>query len=579
MRDDDAAHRSPGQAAVDDVQYADAEPVLLTRPADPSRRAAWAVGIAVIVAVLPLWLLPGVAAYFDWPLHLFWIQEFSRAVGEGTGYPRWIAAANGGYGAPTFVFYGPLAYWLAAAATACGASALTALKGVYTTAVAIGAFAAWRWYRAFGDTAAAAIAAAAALSPPLLMLVYRYNLPAAALAAAFSPLVLLGAWNARRSAGVAAIGVPFACVLLAHLPSALMLGVALALLALPDLASAEGRRRIVTIAAGLGLGFALATFYWLPALWELRYVHAEALVGGALDWRRNLLFDPSIDSRQRARGDGLYLEAAALALAVALAAAWAFVERSTSATSSDRIAVRRLGVTAFVLLVLATPLGTAFYRYVPGAAPLQFGWRWLPLFALVACAAIAVAMRHASLAASLTAIALAALPPLAFALSLPLVSGGGTVLPPVPRTTPAQVAWALETSRIDPPEHVPRSAPLGLMRNSGPAWNTIRGEATAKLLEEHDERRVWDVRAADEATVQVKTLCFPGWMIEVDGAEVATSCDRIGALLFRLPAGDHRVVQVFRSTADRRVATWVSLCALLTLIAVDVRHLHLRRKK
>lgn len=544
---------------------------MLTRPADTPPRAAWAIGIAVIVAVLPLWLVPGVAAYFDWPLHLFWIQEFSRAVGEGTGYPRWIAAANGGYGAPAFVFYGPLAYWLAAAATACGASALAALKLVYTAAVAIGAFAAWRWYRIFGDTAAAPIAAAAVLSPPLLMLVYRYNLPAAALAAAFSPLVLLGAWNARRGAGVAAIGVPFAGVLLAHLPSALMLGIALVLLALPELASAEGRRRILTIAAGLGLGFALAAFYWLPALWELRYVHAEALLGGALDWRRNLLFDPSIDALHRARGDGLYLEAVALTLAFALAAAWTFVERSASATSSDRIAVRRLGVTAFVLLALATPLGTTFYRYVPGAAQLQFGWRWLPLFALVAAAAIAVAMRHAGLAARLAAVALAALPPVAFALSLPLVSGGGLLLPSFPHTTPTQIAWALETSRIDPPEHVPRSAPLGLMRDSGPAWTTLRGEAIAKLLEERDERRVWDVRAAGEAIVRVKTLCFPGWTIEVDGAEVATSCDRIGALLFQLPAGNHRVVQVFRSTADRRIGIWMSLCALLLLIVVELK--------
>ncbi|MBO9664193.1 6-pyruvoyl-tetrahydropterin synthase-related protein [Dokdonella sp.] len=543
---------------------------MLTRPADTPPCAAWAIGIAVIVAVLPLWLVPGVAAYFDWPLHLFWIQEFSRAVGQGTAYPRWIAAANGGYGAPTFVFYGPLAYWLAAAATACGASALTALKLVYTTAVAVGAFAAWRWYRVFGGTAAAMPAAAAILSPPLLMLIYRYNLPAAALATALSPLVLLGAWSARRGAGVAAIGVPFACVLLAHLPSALMLGVALALLALPDLASAEGRRRIVTIAAGLGLGFALAAFYWLPALWELRYVHAEALLGGALDWRRNLLFDPSIDSLHRARGDGLYLEATALTLAAALAAAWVFVERSASATSSDRAAIRRLGVAAFVLLALATPLGTAFYRYVPGAAQLQFGWRWLPLFALVAGAAIALAVRHAGPASRLAAVALASLPPAAFALSLPLVCGGGIVLPPVARTTPAQIAWALEAPRLDPPEHVPRAAPLGLMRNSGPAWTTLRGEATVTLLEDRDERRVWDVRAADEATVRVKTLCFPGWAIEVDGAEVATSCDRIGALLFQLPAGDHRGVQAFRSTVDRLVATWISLCALLALVVLVV---------
>lgn len=534
-------------------------------------RAASATACAIVVGLAPLWLVPGIAAYFDWPLHLFWIQAFSQQVAHGVLYPHWIAAANGGYGSPAFVFYGPLAYWIAAGAIALGASPLVALKFVYSVAVAIGAAGAAWWYRAIDARMAPALAGAAALSPAALMLVYRFNMPAAALAAAFAVVALGVVERARDRCGIVPVGVSFAFVVLAHLPTASMSGAAIALLVLPGVGTREGRLRAGIVGGGIALGLALSAFYWLPAVWELRYVHAETLLGGALDWRRNLLFDATLPAAERARGNGRYLETFAICLVAAMLATWLLAECSSRIGSSGKIMVRRFGLVALALLAFTTPLGDALYRFVPGFAFLQFGWRWLPLFAFFAFAAITAATRGIDPASRRSALVFAAAPSLAFALSWPLVSGSGLLLPPAARTTAAQVAWALAEPRIDPPEHVPLTAKPGFARDGTPDWQTVRGTAIATPLDSSDTRRSWDVRATGDSIIRLKTLCFPGWSVRMDGIPAPTSCDRIGALRFKLPAGDHRMEQSFEPTADRYAGLLLSACALLAVIAGRAR--------
>ncbi|MEO7432309.1 MAG: 6-pyruvoyl-tetrahydropterin synthase-related protein [Dokdonella sp.] len=517
----------------------------------------------LLSAALLIAFTPGLAAYFDWPLHLWWAQEFSRNLSEGTLYPRWMAGANGGYGSPAFVFYGPLAYWVASAATMLSGSALAGLKSVYIAAVLISACSCSALYRSPGSDGWL-LAVTATVSPPLLMLVTHYNLPAAALAASISPWVVAGVQRARTCSArdVSAIAVPFALVALAQLPSAFMLGVAALLLATTRLGAPSGLRTLWIVAGSLATGIGLCAFYVLPALWELQWVHADALVGGVLDWRANLLFDPDEPFLQRARGDAPYLEPVAMGVLSIATLAW--IRQEFSGTHAKKIETRRWFVCTLVLLALCTPLAASFYTYVPGAAFLQFGWRWLPLASIFAWSAASSISGRTSKANTLAASI--ALPAFALLASFPLLFGTGGSLPPVKRTSDAQIRWALSASRLNPPEHVPLSVettPSGT--STSKLWTTIYGDAVATPLLERDDTHVWRTLGRTDSVVRMKILCYPAWRVLINQQETPIGCDRDGVIVVKVPHGSHVIEATFAMTADRWIG-WIS--SVLTLTAL-----------
>src|SRR6202035_739078 len=51
----------------------------------------------------------------DHHCQLAWLQEFPDLIRAGVFVPHWLPASFGNFGAPTFYFYPPFAYYLSAA--------------------------------------------------------------------------------------------------------------------------------------------------------------------------------------------------------------------------------------------------------------------------------------------------------------------------------------------------------------------------------------------------------------------------------------------------------------------------------
>src|SRR5262245_46085600 len=66
-----------------------------------------------LTIVLPIWKY-GSPSGHDSHYHLLWADQFIESLSNGVLYPRWLPSSNSGLGSPTFIFYSPLPYYVAA---------------------------------------------------------------------------------------------------------------------------------------------------------------------------------------------------------------------------------------------------------------------------------------------------------------------------------------------------------------------------------------------------------------------------------------------------------------------------------
>jgi hypothetical protein len=128
----------------------------------------------------------------DAPHSVFFLTQFVAALRDGVWYPGWGTDQALGYGYPTFVFYSPLAYYVAAGLHFLGAIKVAAVKGTWALAT-LGAGLAMYLYgrRAFGRQRGLLAAVVYVYAPYHLVDIYVRAALAEYCAFVWMPLVLL----------------------------------------------------------------------------------------------------------------------------------------------------------------------------------------------------------------------------------------------------------------------------------------------------------------------------------------------------------------------------------------------------
>jgi hypothetical protein len=130
--------------------------------------------LAAVLLSLPC-LLSGIPRGNDATTHVNYQYHFSRQFWNGDSYPRWLAEANKGYGAPIFFIQYPLPYWMTAllrpiVSFAPGAEREARELGVFIFLVlAAAGLAARFWFRKFASSHAATLAAVVYLGLPYIL--------------------------------------------------------------------------------------------------------------------------------------------------------------------------------------------------------------------------------------------------------------------------------------------------------------------------------------------------------------------------------------------------------------------------
>jgi uncharacterized membrane protein len=517
----------------------------------------------------------------DWSVHLLWMQSYADAMAYGEFPPRWVEAANAGYGAPVFMFYAPLVYLLATPWVWLD-SASTALLVSYTQSFLLLAWFSYRWLRVYSNRMGACMGAMfLVLSPWTLGFAYRWNMPAGLLAFALMPLLLWRFERLRTSTRqrFVSAGIAYALICLTHLPSAFMLTLWLLLRLGFDCVQSRSVRPAIPGLLSLALGTTLAAFYVGPAVLERNLVHSNYAISDIWQWQRHVLF------QSNAQHEGIMaflplFEYMALLLCALIAYACFIhiINKRPLLTSGIQIPVA-MCVTG---LVLMTALSGFIYSHWEAMRFLQFPWRWMWLPTLGAAIALStlISKQHHSRGffhnLGLIGISLVLLPYLAISAS---VLGFNVIKLPIPDlvwTTPDSARAASRYALHDTFEHRPISMinnwnqdmPIGDHPRITATPDTAR--FTPITLTPHE--RAWRIYAATSTTIRLRLFDYPGWSAWLDEKPVLPLANKgDGTLRFELLSGTHVLRLQFSTTPARQIFGWISVLASLGILLFWLR--------
>ncbi len=561
--------------------------------------------LAAIAAAWPLMAQPGLLntrGGGDSPFLLQRVQQLVTAVAQGHFPVRWMPDANYGYGYPFYNFYAPLSIYMTAVFRFIGFSyvrsiQLAQLAGFLTAAVSM-YYLARRWFHS--DWAGLLASVAYTVAPFHMVNVYvRGDSLAEFWAMAFYPLILLAAdvliqrfreGQPHNGRYAALLALAYAALILSHNISALIFSPFLLLyLLLAWLATRQSPiighrppttayRLPLTLFAALLLAFALAAWFFIPALAEKSLAQLDTVTAGYFHFSNHFLgtagqplaqsgflFDYDVLNRQAFR--------LGLAQAVTIAAGVA-VLLATWQRPSTLQPYRRLFIILSLLIAtfMLTPLSRLLWEYLPLLDFTQFPWRFLSVQAFVgalAVGALALLPRR-EIVVPVTAVIL-------------IVAGLGglktdhLVLTDADVTAERLAQYEWYTGNIGttvsfeylPPTVAPRPYTSQWL-NGGARWpvKALSGQLTAaELTEQRAVRQTWQVETAVPSTLTFPTLYWPGWAGQVDGQAVEIRpSDGSGLITLDMPAGSHEVALRLTRTPVQLAAELVSLTAVFLLL-------------
>ncbi|CAN5209736.1 hypothetical protein BH10PSE12_BH10PSE12_37420 [soil metagenome] len=474
------------------------------------RKSAATIFAVALLAMLPSFLF-GPGATHSAPYNFMWIGQFGDAMANGNLYPRWFSASFEGLGAPTFYFYPPLAYWVGGAAHALGVSVLQAINVSGLVLLFASGLTMYLWLAARGTRP---------LLGAILYMVFPYHLidfyirGALAEFAAFIwiPLIALAIERLPQRRGIVLLAVSLGGLAISHLPMAMLAGL---FLMAPLIGQRAWKDRAVILPAvcGIGIGFALAGFYLVPALTLQSHISTVMLWSGG--------YLPSHWSVRAAK--------------------WSMLPAISAAMALLSLPSRSLWTGIAVVGSVAALNLMPFLWDVPPLYKAQFPWRLLCLVEFSAVTAL-VSCRPRI---------------------VPLYLGIALLVPPYIHG--ALVAWGDIVRPVDyaniartmpeAPEYLPVGADLSGMTDD---------HHIARLDSYRGFVRDTDITVSHPGPVSLHHAAFPIWQVTQDGRPIASTGPMI--TFYARPGHHYRVERVI--IWQEVVGPILSLLAALLLALV-----------
>ncbi len=495
-----------------------------------------------------------IAGYF--PMHddtqVARVVEMGRALRQGQFPVRWVSDLGYGYGYPIFNFYGPLPYYVGGALYALGLTGLTATKIMMGIGLVLS-----------GVTMYVAIADISGISAGILAAVFYMFAPYHGVQAyvrgavgeyyalIFLPLILWGFW--RRKIILTAVGI--AGLIISH--------TILGFIGMFLVGIAAIQRKKLWGAVLLGLG--LAAFFWLPALFEMKYTSVAGQVNSGSNFRDHFVCVSQLWNSEwgfggSAKGclDGLSFKVGKVHLLAALAVLVGILAGLLRGRKEKMLVV--VGMTIFAASVFfMLNISESVWNMLPFFAYIQYPWRFLA-FAIFGISIVTSQAAHLFRPAFVR-----------WGMIILLV---GMVLFVeakrfAPQYTYSRASSDFETeqdiryrvSKISD-EYLPPAVPRPESPQDVPHDTIPQSDLyTMDIQQLSDVYGKFGFSTSEPAAVQINIAYFPGWHYIVNVTDTKPRLTN-GLPVITIPAGDTVVQMSFADTPVRRIANIISLLSV-----------------
>lgn len=513
-------------------------------------------GLILVLLLSVLTVRPLLSAgYF--PMHddtqVARVVVMGRALRFGQFPVRWVSDLGYGYGYPLYNFYGPLPYYVGGTLYALGLSGLAATKIMMGFGLILAAVTMYVVVADMAGVLAGVIAGTLYVYAPYhAVQAYVRGAVGEYWALIFLPLIFWGFTKKKLLPG--AVGI--AGLVLSHTVLGFA-GMLFTVLAVPF----TGKKSVWMLLLGLGL----SSFFWLPALAEMKYTGVASVIGASADFRNHFVCLGQLWNSQWGFGgsatgclDGLSFKIGKVHLLTALAAFLGYVYLYLKYRKGNVLVVAGSAIAAvsvFFMLSVSQPV----WNILPLFAYVQYPWRFL-----------AFAVFGISLSASQI---IAPFKNKVIRIALCVVCVAGVLIIEakrfVPQYTYNRPAAAFESqqelrfrvSKISDeylPPAVPRpEQPADVVRDTIPP----SGAYSVAVQELSDTYGKFAFNALHSTTVTINRAYFPGWHYMVNTTDVIPVIKN-GLPVVVIPKNESVVQSWFTNTPVRTAANIISLLSL-----------------
>jgi len=572
--------------------------------------------LLTLFAFYPL-LQPGLPNTADGALHLYRTVELDQCWQDGVYFPRWAPNLFLGYGYPIFNFYAPLLYYLAEVLHVLGFSFQGAIKMIQVGTFLLYGLGMYVFAREIVGRKPALLAAAAYAYVP-----YRFkeafvqgDYPQL-LALALLPLIFWAFYKiiVTRKPGYIVVGAClYGALIISHNITAMLTSPFLGLyivwmtLSLAPLSPRGGERNsrrnqvfgknliseVLPALAALALALGLTAFFWLPALYEKRWVQLDLLTKGFFDFRQYFLslgelLSPSLPLDTAASNPYMPFNLGTAQVFLSLLAVLVLLPRfGLRREEKSHLLFSLAGLILCVFMMF--PASAPLWEHVPFLAFTEFPWRMVGLAGLFTALPAGMSLRLLTDRGWLS--------PGFIALVLGLVLVPITVFVYLyprqpfieyPDPSPLDIVefeleshawgttsgseyltiWLTEKPEDSPLLHLYRAGQPISKLDSQHLPDTVQAEMLSHSVVSDSYR----FTSPQAFTARFNTFYFPGWRAYLNGEEREIWISQPYALIeVSIPPGAHTLVLRFEDPPVRLLANGLSLAALLVTLIILVR--------
>ena len=553
----------------------------------------------ILVILLSYWAIKPLFVSGFFPMHddtqVARVYEMGKALMDGMFPVRWVKDLGYGYGYPIFNFYAPLAYYFGGTINALGADALLSTKIMMVVGILLSGFFMYIFANElFGKIPGLTSSLFYMFAPYHALDIYVRGDVAEFWAYAFIPLAFYGflkAYKEKKWKYIALGAFGFSGAILSHNLTAMMITPFLIFLLffLLLFGTKEKMGAASYFLLTLFFGLSISAFYWLPALFEIKYTNVFSQVGGGADFRDHFVCIQQLWQSPWGFGgsapgctDGLSLKIGKLHVVISIFAIIVLVvslkykkikdlllEKNQEKTIFTAFSVFGLILSLFLTLQVSKPVWKMIYLM----AFFQFPWRFLLIISFFTSILVGFSIwiiqktekNIIKLDKANFIIVSIAIFVLIFFNSKLFVPQDYLYKKSSDYTNPSSLNWT--ASRISdeymPKNFIKPSVKDDVVKNQ----IVMQDKSTKVLFQSSSTNRIHaNVSSEKKTKIKVNLAYFPGWNVFIDNKKILPEVTNKGFFV-NIPSGDHALDIFFAQTPIEKFATSVSLGSLFLLLA------------